>query len=262
MHFQVGGFRDREAAGLAVALQPGGDVDAFPGGVVLFHDDVAEADADPHVDGLVVGQLPVLGRKGALNPAGALHGVDDAVEERQEPVARRPAGPGPKALELWLDHVALQHGDPVERAEIVLLDQPAVADQVPNDGRLQPPHRRLIRRCRRRLPMARCLSQSRSPLELTVSPAPPGSRAARRPSSGFPSAARWSHGLGLHPDWDGAAQDRKKGLPRQGAPRAAVGPSQYPEVAIERKHSNAFHGKSLPSECYRAPVSPVSGRKA
>ena len=51
----VGGARDADAAGLAQRFEPGGNVDAVAENVVAVDDDVADIDADPEHDLLVVG---------------------------------------------------------------------------------------------------------------------------------------------------------------------------------------------------------------
>ncbi len=99
LHVIAHGARDANAAGLGQSLQPRGDVDAVAEDILAVDDDVAEIDADAQVDAAIRRQVGVALGHAALNLDGAAHGIDDAGEFDEQPVARR------------LDDAALMLGD-------------------------------------------------------------------------------------------------------------------------------------------------------
>ena len=78
-----------DAAGLGERLEPRGDVDAVAVDVVALDDHVAEIDADPELDALVLGRIGVALGHAALDRERALYGVDHARELDQGAIAHQ-----------------------------------------------------------------------------------------------------------------------------------------------------------------------------
>src|SRR5262249_17530811 len=86
-------------------LQPRGNVDSIAVHIVAFGDDVAEIDADTHIDTAGVGQAGIALRHAALQANGALDGVDDTGELSQQTVAHQLENAAAMALDLRFEQV-------------------------------------------------------------------------------------------------------------------------------------------------------------
>ena len=130
--------RDADAAGLAQRFEAGGDVDAVAENVVAVDDDVADIDADPEHDPLVVRNLRVAPGHLALNIDRAGDRIDDTGEFDQHAVAGglddAPAVFGDAGID-DLPAMRLQGGD---RADLVGSHQAAVAGHVCGQYRGKP----------------------------------------------------------------------------------------------------------------------------
>jgi len=79
--------RDADAPGLGQCLQPGSDIDPVAEDVVAVDDHVAEIDADPECDALVLGYVGLTVDHCPLHLDSATDRIDDAREVDQHPVA-------------------------------------------------------------------------------------------------------------------------------------------------------------------------------
>jgi hypothetical protein len=101
-------------------------------------DDVAEIDADPEFDPLILRHLGVAHRHLALHVDGTAHRVDDARELDQQAVAGDPDDAAAMLLDHRVGEFAAQHLQPFERALLVDANEPRVADDIGCQDRRQP----------------------------------------------------------------------------------------------------------------------------
>ena len=132
------GARDADAAGLGEHFEPRRDVDAVAKDVVVLDDHVAEIDADAELDPPRRRDVGVASRHPALDLGRAQHRIGDAVELDQHAVAG-----GLDDAALVLGDGRIDQLDPMgletrERARLVGLHQPAVADHVGGEDRCEP----------------------------------------------------------------------------------------------------------------------------
>src|SRR5689334_8020821 len=80
-------LRDGDAAWAGGAFDAGGEVDAVAVNVAVLGDNVAEVDADAHLNPAVVGKLGVLFAHPLLDASRAFDRADDAGELGEEAVA-------------------------------------------------------------------------------------------------------------------------------------------------------------------------------
>ncbi len=135
----VGGARHQHAAGLAELLQPRGHDDAVSQEVIPLHDDVAEIDADPKDDPAIGRQLGLLRPEPLLDRHGAGHSIDDGAELDDGPIAHQLDDATVALAQERVDQLAAQTLDRGQRAGLVGLDQPRVADDVGGHDRDEPP---------------------------------------------------------------------------------------------------------------------------
>ena len=121
---------DADAAGLGHRLQARGDVDAVAIDVVALDDDVAEIDADAKPDPLRFGRALVAIGHSALDHGSALDGIDDAGELDQRAVAHQLDHAAMEFLDRRVDQFATAALQSLERADLVLAHEAAVADHV------------------------------------------------------------------------------------------------------------------------------------
>src|SRR5262249_46556068 len=120
----------QDGAWFRQGLEPGGDDDAVAVDIAALDDHVPEIDRHPEDDVPIRGNIPIGGGHGFLQLHGALHGVygageldDDAVAQELDDAAAMLGHQGLKHIET----AGLEGG---QRAGLVALDQPAVADDV------------------------------------------------------------------------------------------------------------------------------------
>ena len=126
---------NQDAAGFGDALQARGDVDAFAIHVPAVDHDVAEVDADPEHDVAVLGGVAVGVRHAALDLDGALDGIDRAAEFHQHAVAVHLEDAALVPGDDRFDHGAAPALERGQRAGLVLLHEPGIADHVRGDDR-------------------------------------------------------------------------------------------------------------------------------
>jgi hypothetical protein len=119
-----------DLAGLAQGLDPGRHVHAVAVDRVPVHDHVAEVDADPVADALVLGHARLALGHRALDLDRGLDRGDDAAELDDGAVALEVDDPPAVPHQDRLDHLLLQRPEPRHRAGLVPLDEPAVAGHV------------------------------------------------------------------------------------------------------------------------------------
>jgi hypothetical protein len=81
------GAGDTKAARVCQCLQPSRDIDPVAENVALIDDDVAEIDADPEADALLLGGVSLAVEHAALRLDGTAHGIDHAGKLGQHAVA-------------------------------------------------------------------------------------------------------------------------------------------------------------------------------
>ena len=127
----VGGAGERDAARLAQLLQARGDIHPIAVDVpARFTDDVAQIDADPEADALLLGHARLAVRHAVLDRDGAGHRIDDAVELAQRAVAHEVDDAAVVLGDKRLDELPAVRLEARERAGLVRLNQPRVADHV------------------------------------------------------------------------------------------------------------------------------------
>ncbi len=129
-------LRQADRAGLGDPLQPRGDVDAVAHQIaVALLDHVAQMNADPEFDPPVLRHAGVALDHRVLDLDRATHGVDDAAEFDQRPVA----GPLDHAPVVdgdgRVDQIAAQRAEPGERAVLVRAGETAESDHVGGEDR-------------------------------------------------------------------------------------------------------------------------------
>src|SRR5262249_15558468 len=126
---------DTDAAGVGERLQPGGDVDAIAKNVVAVDDHIAEIDADTKLYRARRREVRIAPPHPCLDLAGTLDRADHALELDQQPVARglddAPAMPGDRRI----DQLQAMGLEPRQRARLVYLHEPAVADHIGGKNR-------------------------------------------------------------------------------------------------------------------------------
>ena len=132
----VGGPRDADAARLAHRLQPGGDVHAVAEDVAAIDDDIADVDANPELDPVVIGDTGIGLQHGTLDRHGAGHGVHDAGEFHQQSIPGSMHNPAVVPCDAGVDTLASVRLQRRMGANVVDTHQPAVAGDVRcQDGR-------------------------------------------------------------------------------------------------------------------------------
>ena len=139
----VGRSGDDDTAGIAEPLQPGGDVDAVAVEVVLVDDHVAEIDPDAEHDPGVLGKVEVLLRDDPLNFDRACHGIDDAGELDQRPVAHELDDAAVVSIDQRFDEFAAKRLEPGKCARLVQAHQAAVPHHVGGEDSDQLPFQML-----------------------------------------------------------------------------------------------------------------------
>ncbi len=131
--------------GIGELLKPRGDVDALAVPVRPLDDQLAEIDADAHVDALVLGKACVSLRHPALDVDGALDRVDNARELGEKPVAHQLEDCAAMGRDRRLDQFRPVDFEPLEGSRLVQLHQTAVAGDVGGeDGGELPFHERAL----------------------------------------------------------------------------------------------------------------------
>jgi len=102
-HLAVGIFRDANATGFGNALQPTRDIDPVAVEIAAFNDDVAEIEANPEGDAVILCDAGVSLGHPVLNLDCAANRVHDARELGQEAIAGVFHGPTPVLGDLRLD---------------------------------------------------------------------------------------------------------------------------------------------------------------
>jgi hypothetical protein len=129
--------RDADARGFRQLLQPGRDIDGVAVAVLAFDDDIAHMHAHAHIDAPAVGEAVVALRHLALQQHGAFHGIDDAAEFGQQPVAGQLEDAAVMRGDLRLEQLLAVGAEPLERGRLVHLHEPAVADHVNGEDRCE-----------------------------------------------------------------------------------------------------------------------------
>ena len=124
--------------GLRQLLKPGRDIDALAIAVLALDDHLAEIDPDPDLDPLILGNGGVAFRQPALQRHGAFHGVHDAAEFGQQPVAHQLEDVAVVAGNLGLEQFLASGTKALERAGLVALHQGGIAHDIgsENGGKL------------------------------------------------------------------------------------------------------------------------------
>jgi hypothetical protein len=127
----VGGAGDDHAAGLRELLEAGRDVHAVAVEVAVgLVDDVAEVDADPEADALVLGDVPLPLGHASLHEDGAADRVDDAGELAERAVAHELDDAAPVLGDERPDELLAVGLEALEGPALVPLHQARVADHV------------------------------------------------------------------------------------------------------------------------------------
>ena len=130
--------RHADAARLGQLLQTRGHVHAVAEDVVVLEDHVAEVDADAELDPAGRRHVGVAPRHAALDLDRALHRVGNALELDQQAVAGGLDDAAPVLGDRRVDQLEPVGLEARERAGLVGLHQPAVADHVGRQNRGQP----------------------------------------------------------------------------------------------------------------------------
>src|SRR5262245_50732846 len=126
----VGRAGDDDAAGLGQLLETRRDVHAIAEKVAFVGDHVAKIDADAQADALVLGNRRFALRHALLRGDGAGHGIDDAAELAQRSIAHELDDAATVLGDQRLDEALAVLLQTLERARLVALDQPRIADHV------------------------------------------------------------------------------------------------------------------------------------
>ena len=129
---------DANAPGLGHRLQARGDVDAVAVDVVVLDDDVAEIDADAKPDLLCFGDALIAVGHSALDHGSTLDGVDDAGELDQRAIAHELDDAAVELFDRGVDQFAAAALQPLQRADLILAHEAAVADHVGSKYRGKP----------------------------------------------------------------------------------------------------------------------------
>ena len=132
------GARNTDAAGLGEHFQAGRDIDAVAKDVVVLDDHVAEIDADAKLHPPRRRDVGVAPRHPALDLGSAQHRIDDAVEFDQHAVASGLDDAAAVLCNGRIDQLDPMGLETRERARLVDLHQPAIADHVGGEDRCEP----------------------------------------------------------------------------------------------------------------------------
>src|SRR3546814_5217918 len=119
-------------------LDAGRHVHAVAIEIAAIHHDVAEVDADAQDDALVRRQVAIGGDHGPLEFRRTLDGADGARELDQDAVAHALEDAAAMALDERLEHLLPARLQPRQRACLVPLHKPAVANHVGRQDRGEP----------------------------------------------------------------------------------------------------------------------------
>src|SRR5262249_41621367 len=113
------GARNYDPARRRLALQPGRHIDGVPVDVIALDDDVAQVEADPEHDGLIVGPVAICLDHGLLEIYRRSERVHGAGELDQAPIALKPDHPTAAARGGWGDPLVQMFQKPRNRAAFV-----------------------------------------------------------------------------------------------------------------------------------------------
>ena len=132
------GVGDRDAARLGQALDAGRNVDAVAEDVLAFDDDVADMDADPVLQRLVLRDAvdPIGHRR--LHGDAALDGVDGRGELDQKAIARRLDDAAPMLRDRGIDDLGARGLEARERATLAMAHEPRISDDIGGHDRGEP----------------------------------------------------------------------------------------------------------------------------
>jgi hypothetical protein len=122
--------RDRDAAGLGQLLQARRDIDPVTVEIVLLDHHIAEVDPDSERDPPIVGNADVAADHRLLDVNGAGERVDHARELRQHAVAHQLDHAPAIGRHPGVDQLAAERLEGAERARLIGLHQPRVADYI------------------------------------------------------------------------------------------------------------------------------------
>ena len=126
----VSSSRDDYAAWIAEPLQPGCDVDSIAIEVVPIDDHVTQIYPHSENDPGVLGNIKVLLRGNPLNFDSACHGINNAGELDQRPVAHELDDPAVVPIDQRFDEFAAKRFEPRKCARLVQAHQSAVPHHV------------------------------------------------------------------------------------------------------------------------------------
>ena len=137
--------RHADTARVRQSFQTSGHVHAVAENVAILDDDVADIDADAELDPAVRRHFRIALGHSALDVDGAAHGIDDAGELGQQPVARRL-----HQASAILGDLGIEQGRPVvpqlaDRAFLVGAHQPAVAGYIGGQNGREPSLQAVVR---------------------------------------------------------------------------------------------------------------------
>ena len=135
-HLAIGVLGQADRAGRGNPFQPRGDIDAVAHQVaVALLDDIAQMDADAELDAALGRQAGVALDHAVLHFDGAAHGVDDAAELDERPVAGALDDAAIVHGDGRIDQVAAQRSQPRQDAILVRAGEAAVADHIGDQDR-------------------------------------------------------------------------------------------------------------------------------
>ncbi len=129
-HLVAGCARDTDAARISQGLNPRGHVHPVAVDVVALNDHIAQIDADPEFDAPLLGHTGITLSHAALDRDGAFHRIDDAAEFDQGAIAHQLDDTPTVAFDLGVDEFGPVRLQGIERTDLVLAHQAAVADHV------------------------------------------------------------------------------------------------------------------------------------
>ena len=136
----IGVFGKADRAGLGDTFQSRGNVDAVAHQVaVALLDHIAQMDADAELDAALRRDAGVALHHAVLNLDGAAHGVDDAAELNEAPVAGALHYASVMRGDGGIDQIAPQRPKPRQGAILVRAGEPAVSDHIRDKDRGKSP---------------------------------------------------------------------------------------------------------------------------